>query len=221
MHRSGAGDALLVGSGLPLVERSAVLTLHLPAGVAARLEAERLLQQLATALHVGGVHAHAAESLQRQLVGDVGVLGHQRLIGAGEQLQLQAQALGIVEAQAALGTRGHGALVAQPLLPEVQSLLRPDPPHDRADHPAAGPAGAGARVLEEGDVRPGAAALVGVEEVIDGGVVLVDRLLDHSQAQHPRVEVDVARCVGGDARNVVDAVELHWRAPCLCARPLW
>jgi hypothetical protein len=51
--------------------------------------------------------------------------------------------------------------------------------------------------------------LVGVEEVVDGGVVLVHRLLDHPQPQDARVEVDVARGVARDRRDVMDSVELH------------
>ena len=50
--------------------------------------------------------------------------------------------------------------------------------------PAPAPAAAGARVLEERDVGAGAALLVRVEEVVDGRVVLVDRLLDQPQSEH-------------------------------------
>ena len=66
-----------------------------------------------------------------------------------------------------------------------------------------------ARVLEEGQVGAGAALLVGVEQVVDGRIVLVDGLLDHPQPEHARVEVDVARRVAGDRGDVVDAVEVH------------
>jgi hypothetical protein len=76
-------------------------------------------------------------------------------------------------------------------------------------HPVAGAARRHAGELEEGEVGPRAALLVGVEEVIDARVVLIDRLLDHPQAQDARVEVDVPGRVGGDARYVVDAFELH------------
>ena len=76
-------------------------------------------------------------------------------------------------------------------------------------HPVTGAPGRGAGVLEEGDVAAGAAALVGVEQVVDGRIVLVDRLLHHPQAQQPRVEVDVRRCVAGDRGHVVDAFEAH------------
>src|SRR5205823_2884613 len=57
------------------------------------------------------------------------------------------------------------------------------------------------------------ALLVAVEEVIDGRVVLVDALLDHPQAQHADVELDVPGRVRGDRRDVVDALELHHRPP--------
>src|SRR6185295_19824057 len=53
------------------------------------------------------------------------------------------------------------------------------------------------------------AFLVGVEEVVDGRVVLVHRFLDEPEAEDANVEVDVARSVGGDARDVVDTLELH------------
>ena len=59
--------------------------------------------------------------------------------------------------------------------------------------------------------EPGLAALVGVEQVVDGRVVLVDRLLDDPEAEHAHVEVDVPRRVAGDAGDVVDALELHAR----------
>jgi len=45
--------------------------------------------------------------------------------------------------------------------------------------------------------------------VVDAGRVLVDRLLDHPQAEGARVEVDVSLCVAGDRGDVVDAFELH------------
>src|SRR5204862_547380 len=55
------------------------------------------------------------------------------------------------------------------------------------------------RVLEA------ATALLGV----DGRVVLVDALLDEPQAEHGRVEVDVAGRVARDRGDVVNAFELH------------
>ena len=81
----------------------------------------------------------------------------------------------------------------------------------RCTIPRPGAAAAGVRVLEEGQVASGAPLLVGVEEVVDGRVVLVHGLLDEPEAEDANVEVDVAGRVGGDARDVVDALEAHRR----------
>ena len=70
-------------------------------------------------------------------------------------------------------------------LPEVERLLRRYPPDDPVHHSGPGPAGARTGVLEEGDVGAGTALLVTVEEVVDGRVVLVHRLLDEPEAEEP------------------------------------
>jgi len=76
-------------------------------------------------------------------------------------------------------------------------------------HPRACPTRAGALVLEERQVGARVTVLVRVEQVVDGRVVLVDRLLDEPQPEQADVEVDVALRVAGDAGHVVDAFELH------------
>ncbi len=97
----------------------------------------------------------------------------------------------------------------KPRLPEVERLA----PSRRATAPCApsraGSAAPDARVLEERDVAARRSVLVRVEEVVDGRVVLVDRLLHEPQPENARVEVDVSRRVAGDARHVMDAVERH------------
>ena len=65
----------------------------------------------------------------------------------------------------------------------------------------AGAAAPRARVLEEGDVRAGAALLVRVEEVVDGRVVLVDRLLDEPQAEAGAKRVTRPRAQPGDQKE--------------------
>jgi hypothetical protein len=45
--------------------------------------------------------------------------------------------------------------------------------------------------------------------VVDGRVVLVDRLLHEPQAEHADVELDVGGRVARDRGDVVDAFELH------------
>ena len=97
-------------------------------------------------------------------------------------------------------------------LPEVERLLRADAPLHRVHHPRAGSTAPNARVLEERDVAARRSVLVRVEEVVDGRVVLVDRLLHEPQAEDARVEVDVSRRVARDARHVVDAVERQFGA---------
>jgi hypothetical protein len=77
------------------------------------------------------------------------------------------------------------------------------------DHAGARSSTFHAGILEEGDVRSRAALLVGIEEVIDRRDVLVDALLHHPQAEDTDVELDVARCIAGDGRDVVDPFELH------------
>ena len=64
----------------------------------------------------------------------------------------------------------------------------------RCGGPCRRPARPGMRtgILEERQVGARAGLLVAVEEVVDGRVVLVDRLGDQPQAEDPRVEVDVA-----------------------------
>ena len=71
------------------------------------------------------------------------------------------------------------------------------------DHAVAGTAIRGARELEEGEDRAGRAALVAEVQVVDVGLIEVDRLLDQAQSQDARIEVDVARGVRGDRRDVV------------------
>ena len=129
--------------------------------------------------------------------------------------ELVGQALGVVEHEAVLEADRLVPASGKALGPEVERLRAADPPDDPVDHPRARPSPRDARVLEERDVRAGIALLVGVEQVVDRGVVLVDRLLDQPQPEHAGVEVDVLLGVGGDRGDVVDALELHrwWSLP--------
>ena len=74
------------------------------------------------------------------------------------------------------------------------------------DHSVARATGHRAGVLEEREVEPRMGVLVAVEEVVDGRIVLVDRLLDEAQAEHTDVEVHVALGVACDGRDVMYAV---------------
>ena len=186
----------------------ALVAAQLPAPVGLG-EAQALLQQVAAGLRVRRVGAHAVEALQRHLARHLRVVGDQRGVGGVADAQLVLESLGIREHQAVPVAAGLGSLVGQAGRPEVQRLgwtRRAT----RSGAPCRRPAGpAGPRVLEEGQVGSGGALLVGVEQVVDGRVVLVDGLLDQPQAQDAGVEVEVARCVGRDRGDVVDALELH------------
>ncbi len=206
----GAGDACARGGRRVVgVVAAAHCAARLPRVLAGRSEAERRLEQLAARLGRGGERPHAVEAAERVLGGHLGVLRRQRRVGGVDDRQLEPEALGVVEPEPAGAAVRRDPLGAEPRLPEVERLLRADAERDRVHHPRAGTAAACARVLEERDVRAGAARLVCVEQVVHRRVVLVDGLLDHPQAEHAGVEVDVARSVAGDAGHVVDAFEAH------------
>ena len=135
--------------------------------------------------------------------------GDKRLVVGLDHRQLQLQALRVAEEEVSVAALRGDAGLAEPPLPEVERLRRGDPPGHPVDHSRPGLPAPRAGILEEGDVRAGRAGLVGVEEVVDGRVVLVDRLLHQPEAECARVELDVLRRVGGDAGDVVDALEAH------------
>jgi hypothetical protein len=211
---NGAGrlHAAVGGRLVVYVEPAAPLAARLPALVAGG-ESERLLEVGAAALRVGGVGAHRVEALERQLGRDLRVLGCQRLVVDVGDEQLVLEPLVVGEPELIAVALRLVACVAEALRPEVERVARCDPPVDPVHHSRACAADGHARELEEGQVRARIALLVGVEQVIDGGLVLVDGLLDQPQAERARVEVDVLRRVGGDRGYVMDAFELHGGTP--------
>ena len=210
VHRAGAGNRWPGGGRrIVRVEAAADRAARLPGVVADGREPECSLEQRPARVRLGRECAHAVEALQRDLGGDLRVAGDERRVRRLRRRRARARALPGRRTGAGRLAPRRDPLVRQARGPEVECLLRGDPEGDRVHHPGAGPAAAGARVLEERDVGAGAALLVGVEEVIDGRVVLVDGLLDESQSEHAGVEVDVAGCVAGDAGHVMNAFEAH------------
>ena len=128
------------------------------------------------------------------------------LVAGTSHHDLVPQPLEVREEDAAVR---RNASTLDPRGPEVQSLRRPDAPDDPMDHPRAGPPGPRTGILEERELRARPAQLVGVEEVVDRRVVLVDGLRRHAQPQHMRVEVDVPGRVARDRGDVVDSLDLH------------
>ena len=210
MHRPGPRDSgarfrrRVVG-----VEAAALLAAELPGGVARGTEAQHLFEQRAARLRAGREGADAVEALEGDVGRDLGVARHERLVGRLRDHELEAEAFGVVEAETGSLAGGPSPVLPEPRLPEVERLLRGDPERDSVHHPGARPSAARTGVLEERDVRARAALLVGVEQVIDGRVVLVDRFLHEPEPEHAGVERDVARRVARDARHVVNPLELH------------
>ena len=208
VDRAGAGDAQLQRRLVVRVPGAALAAADLPDRIAVRIEREHLLEERAARARVG-VCAHAVEALQRELARDLRMVGDQRLVGRRDDGKLEVEAFGIAEAQAAFAAVDVDAFGREPVLPELDRVLRGDAEDDAMHHAAAGPPRARVWVLKEGEVAAGAPLLVSVEEVVDGRIVLVDRLLDEPQAEDADVEVDVARRVARDAGDVVNPLEAH------------
>ena len=211
MDGAGAADSRLGRRVVEAVPRSTPFASDLVTTCCLGFEAERLFEQGTAAVRVGRVGAHAVEALERELLGDVRVARDERRVGGLDNGELEVEPLGVGEEQLPVRPGGRHAGVAEPPLPEVERVRRGDAPDDAVHHPGAGPTGARVRVLEEGDVGARAAALVRVEQVVDGRVVLVDGLLDEPEPEERRVEVDVPGRVRSDAGDVVDPLKRHGR----------
>jgi phospholipase/carboxylesterase len=176
--------------------------------LALRLEGESLFEQAPARFGVG-VGAHAVEALECELPRDLRLIRGQRRVVGLHHRDLEPEALRVLEAETGVGALRRDVLGGESLLPEGERFLGADAEDDAVHHPGPCAAAAGVWVFEEGQVASRAPLFVGVEEVVDGRVVLVHRFLDEPEAEDANVEVDVARSVGGDARDVVDTLELH------------
>src|SRR5450631_2865408 len=189
------------------IKGTALLAAQLELAWSCAPESQRLYQGGA-ALRRTRVGANACEPLQGELRRDLRMGGDQRSVGDVFDEQLQPQPLRVLEPNTAVGTLRLDSLAREPLRPEVECLFRADTEGDAVDHPGPCTSSRHPRVFKEGHISSGAGLLVRVEEVIDGGVVLVDRLLDQPKAEYAGIKSHVARRVGSDGRDVVDAVEL-------------
>jgi hypothetical protein len=217
----GARGAALLRRLVVAQERVALVAAQRPFRAAVVAEAQRL-QKRRAGVGPRRVGAHAVEAQQRVLGRHVGRAGGQRSVVGGHRVQLVAQALEVGEGQRVAVALGGDALVAQARRPEGERVGGGHAPLDGVDHPRAGVARRCAGELEEGQDRAGRAALVAEVQVVDVGLVEVDRLLDEAQPEQARVEVDVAWSVAGDGGDVVQALECHaldfplFPGSCLC-----
>jgi hypothetical protein len=116
---------------------------------------------------------------------DLGVESAQRRVGDVLDEQLVLEALGVGEAHGALARRSRSTSSSRAAAPRRRATRRPTRQTTRYA-PCPGPTRPRAAPGYSKKVRsdPGVAVLVGVEEVVDGRVVLVDRLRDEPQAEH-------------------------------------
>ena len=219
VNGAGAGDPALGGRRVVGIGGATLVPAHLPA-LGAACEAQGLLEERAAALGRGRVGADAVEALERELGRNLRVIGDEGLVvGLGDD-ELEPHPFRVAEAQAGRVPLHLDPVRSEPLRPELERLGRGDPPGDPVDHPGARAPGNRSRILEEGQIAPGAPDLVGVEQVVDGRVVLVDRLLHEAQPEDAGVEVEVPRRVARDRRDVMDPFESHSRSfPCRLVLP--
>ena len=195
------------------VERAAPVAAHLEARLAVGGEAERVGEERPAGVGVAGVGAHAVEPLDRHLGGISGWtatsgssavstsrISRPRPSGSANVRRSPSRATSTPSRFSRSSQKATAS--AEPTRhTTVCTIPRPARPR-RAP-------GYSKKVMSE----PALAGLVGVEQVVDGRVVLVHGLLHQAQPEDARVEVDVPGRVAGDRRHVVDALQLHGAAP--------
>jgi hypothetical protein len=186
----------------------ALVAAQRPVAAAGLVEPQRL-EERGARLRARGERAHALEAEQRVLGWDVGRLGGERFIVRARDHQLVPEPLEVGERKPPVRRLGRDAVIGQAGGPERERVLGRDPPLDGVNHAVAGLSQGRARELEERQDRAGSAALVAEVQVVDIGLVEVDGLLDQAEPEQARVEVDVARSIGGDRGDVMEAFESH------------
>ena len=167
-------------------------------------------------------HTHApVEALNAS---SAGISGWRATSGSSSRVdrcELEGEPSGSAK-RSALLANGLDALL--PSRPSQKSSASSDATRQRIGGPSRRPARPGTRfrVLEEGQVGAGL-PIVGVEQVVDGRVVLVHGLLDQPKPQHTGVEVEVPRGVTHDAGDIRSRVPVQahgssLRSPLACVR---
>ena len=150
------------------------------------------------------------EAQQGVLGRDVGRVGRQRGVIDGDGQQFVAQALEVGEGTAPSSVRSVATSASARRASQKASASSDATRHwmvwtmPSPAWPRAAPGNS-----KKVRIEPGRAALVAEVEVVDVRLVEVDRLLHQTQAQHTRVEVHVARCIGGDRGDVMQTLECH------------
>src|ERR1700694_4420209 len=171
-----------------------------------RFEAKSPCAEAPAPSWIGGESPNRMEPLDGHLGRDLGVLSDEGGIRCLDHPQLELEALRVGESQSSRLTFDSSPLWSQPVGPEFQRRFGGDAPDDSVHHPGTRLAPGSAWVLKKCQVGAGAGVFVGVEEVVHGGVVLVDALLDEAQTKYTGIEIDVAQRVPGYRCDVVDPV---------------
>ena len=134
-------------------------------------------------------------------------------IGFGRCHEFERESVGVGEGQYFLAEPGEGGvgghtLRLQSFAPESQRSRRHGP-GDGTRQSRAGPSARQFIPQKEGQQRAGRRGVISVIEMIGAGIVEVDGLLHEAQAEHPRVEVDVALRIRRDGGDVMKAREAH------------
>ena len=145
-----------------------------------RLEAERALEQ--ARLRSGSERVGATPAKPRSACSS-GISGCFAISGSSPLSSITSSSASPRDRRRRASRRS--ALAADALLPEVERLVRRDAERDAVHHAGTRASARRVGILEERDVGAGGAALVGVEEVVDGRIVLVDRLLDEAETERP------------------------------------
>jgi hypothetical protein len=119
----GSTDPALRRRGVIGVEPPATLAAGFPGTFGARLEAERVLEQVAARVRVCGVGADAVESLQGQLRRDLRMARDERSVGSVDHGELVPEPFGVLERQAPCPARDGGRFGGQALLPEIERVV--------------------------------------------------------------------------------------------------
>ena len=210
MHGPGAGDAALVCDCSNRMRPPRCSPRASQSSVCELGEAEHLAQQRLAAGGVGDQGAHAPRSPGGRTRAGTSRLSGRSAARRGGRTPPSSWRMPSGSANSSRPGSRCGRRLPSPLSRSCQKSSASSEATRwtmREIIPAPARPGAAPGVLEERDVGAGRAVLVGVEEVVDAGVVLVDRLLDQPQAEHAGVEVDVAARVAGDQGDVVDAVD--------------
>ena len=186
MHRAGASLSRKLWRRIVGDRAVTSGTCQFPAVVADARSTHHLFQQAPGAGDPPAVCPDAVEALDREFGRDLGVARRQWRIGRTRHGQLETQSLRVFKPKPVIVASRRRAMGSKASDPEIERRQRRDTEGDPVDHLFELPARLSRRagVLEEGQVETGRPFLITIEEVVDVGIVLVDRLGHQAKAEN-------------------------------------